>query len=295
MIARSSVHPPLCPRLLPWRSPSVLVIGFLLLCCSGGSRAFAQSHWQPLAPGLDVTVWDPGAACEDVPPSVVVRIDPERHRFSIYHYRDEGLGEPLMIHQWQQRTNAIVLFNAGLFREDYSYMGLLLKNGRSVGSKRHPQWQGLFVAEPITPGIKKARVIDLAVESFTEERPLYREAAQSLMLLDQGGEPRVRRSGKRAHQMVVGEDQDGRILLIRPAEAVALWELARCIRQRLPALVRAMAMDGGSSSDLLFGPGLLAQYSNGQDASRLTALVDGTGTNHIPLPSVIAVLPRSGY
>jgi uncharacterized protein YigE (DUF2233 family) len=278
----------------PVRGLSMLMLGLSLLCCAGCSQASAESlHWQPLASGLDVTVWDPGTSCgEDVPQSIMVRIDPERHRFSIHHYRDEGLGEPLMIHQWRERTNAIVLFNAGLFREDYSYIGLLLKNGRSVGSRRHPQWQGLFVAEPVASGIRKARVMDLAVESFTEERPVYREAAQSLMLLGQGGEPRVRRSGKRAHQMVVGEDQDGRIVLIRPGEAVPLWELARCIRERLPTLVRAMAMDGGSSSDLLLGPRLLAQFSNGQEVSRLAALVDGTGTNHIPLPSVIGVVPR---
>jgi uncharacterized protein YigE (DUF2233 family) len=278
-----------CRRLVPG-----LGLSFSLLCCGAYGQASAESvHWQPLAPGLDLAIWDPRTTCqEDVPQSIMVRIDPERHRFSIYHYRDEGLNEPLMIQQWQQRTNALLLFNAGLFREDYSYIGLLLKNGRSVGSRRHPQWQGLFVAEPVAPGIRKARVMDLSVESFTEDRPVYREAAQSLMLLGEGDQPRVRRSGKRAHQMVVGEDQDGRIVLIRPGEAVALWELAHCIRERLPSLVRAMAMDGGSSSDLLLGPRVLTQFFNGHDASRLAALVDGTGTSHIALPSVIGVLPR---
>jgi uncharacterized protein YigE (DUF2233 family) len=266
----------------------------VMLTCAGSGQALAQSpNWEPLSPGLELAVWEPGNECGgEVPSSAMLRIDPERHRFTIYYYRDEGLGAPLGIQEWQERTQATVLFNAGLFREDYSYLGLLLKDGRSLGSKRHPQWQGLFVAEPVAPGLKKARVMDLALEPFTEDHPAYREAAQSLMLLDQGGEPRVRRSGKRAHQMVVGEDRDGRIVLIRPGDPVALWELARCLRQRVPDMVRAMAMDGGSSSDLLLGPGVLKQISIGKDAGRFSALVDGSAPGHIALPAVIGVLPR---
>ena len=258
----------------------------------GGSPSPALS-WEKLSGGLDVAVWDPAEACDlNVPTAVVIRVDPERFRFATYHYRHEGLSDPLTIQQWEERTRAAVVFNAGLFREDYSYIGLLLKDGRSLGGKRHPQWQGLFAAEPVFPGLKKARVVDLAREEFPEDKPMYREAAQSLMLLDRSGQPRVRRTGKRAQQMVVGEDRDGRILLIKPADVVSLWDLAACLRQRLPEVVHAMAMDGGSSSDLLVGRGVLQQGSNGQGAAAWATLVDGSGRVHIPLPSVIGVLSR---
>jgi uncharacterized protein YigE (DUF2233 family) len=249
-------------------------------------------RWEPLSPGLDVAVWEPGSVCaSEVPPGVMIRVDPERFRFSIYHYRDEGLAAPLTIQEWQERTKAAVLFNAGLFREDFSYMGLLLKNGRPLGSKRHPQWQGLFVAEPVRPGLKKARVLDLAREEFPDEHPTYREAAQSLMLLDRTGQARVRRSGKRDYQMVVGEDREGKILLIRPADVVALWDLARCLRLALPEVVQAMAMDGGSSSELLLGSGLLKQAPN-REPKPWASMVEGSGVAHIALPSVIGVLSR---
>jgi uncharacterized protein YigE (DUF2233 family) len=246
-----------------------------------------------LAPGLEVTFWVPSEKCaNDVPLGVVVRVDPERFQFQVYHYRDEGLSGPLTIQEWQQRTHASILFNAGLFREDYSYMGLLLKGGRSLGTKRHPQWHGLFAAEPIAPGLRKARVLDLAREGFAEERPPYREAAQSLMLLDQTGQPRVRRSGKRDYQMVVAEDRQGRILLIRPGNVVALWELAQCLHESLPEVVQAMAMDGGSSSELFVGPGTLKRAPTGTASKSWSSLVDGSGVGHIPLPSVIGVLSR---
>lgn len=253
-----------------------------------------EVQWDHLAAGLDATLWAPGARCRDqVPPLAVVRVDPERYRFSTYHFRDEGLEAPPTIQQWEQRLGTAVLFNAGLFREDYSYLGLLYKNGRSLGGKRHPQWQGLFVAEPAEAGLRKARVMDLASEPFAPQSPAYREAAQSLMLVDRTGRPRVLQTGKRAHQTVVGEDGAGNILILKTGEAVTLWDLAVCLRDGFPLLVQAMAMDGGDSSDLLLDGALLGRRADrGGAAPAWARLVDGIGTAHIPLPAVIGIFPR---
>lgn len=251
--------------------------------------------WEPLAEGLAVAVWEPGPACDDeVSPLIAVRVDPERYRFVTYHYLDEKLPAPLTIKEWQRRTGAGLLFNAGLFRDDYSYMGLLLKDGRSLGSKRHAQWQGLFVAEPTVPGLRKARVMDLALEPWEMDKMAYREAAQSLMLLDRMGKPRVRQTGKRAHQTVVAEARDGFILLLKTTDTVALWELATCLRSGFPDIHQAMVMDGGASSDLLI-EGTLPEAGPAGGALSVQSfqdVVDGGGMRHIPLPAVIGLLPR---
>jgi uncharacterized protein YigE (DUF2233 family) len=247
--------------------------------------------WDQLLEGLTVTVWKPGARCQDeVPPLYVVQVDPERFRFSTHYFREEGLSDPPTIQEWQRRTHASVVVNAGLFREDYSYLGLLFKNGRSLGSKRHPQWQGLFAAEPVEPGLRKARVLDLMVDTFAEDQPVYREAAQSLMLLDRTGKPRVRPTVKRAQQTIIGEDGAGHILLMKTSGLVTLRALAECLRDEFPAVHHAMAMDGGDSSDLLIatelGPGP-------SEARPWSALVGGGQTSHIPLPAVIGIFPRA--
>ncbi|MEP6887470.1 MAG: phosphodiester glycosidase family protein [Nitrospirales bacterium] len=251
--------------------------------------------WEPLAEGLSVAVWEPGRACDDeVPPLIAVRVDPERYRFVTYHYLDEKLPAPLTIKEWQRRTGAGLLFNAGLFRDDYSYMGLLVKDGRSLGSKRHAQWQGLFVAEPTVPGLRKARVMDLALEPWEMDKMAYREAAQSLMLLDRMGKPRVRQTGKRAHQTIVAEARDGFILLLKTTDTVALWELATCLRSGFPDIHQAMVMDGGASSDLLIEGSLPEAGPPGGTPSvqSFQDVVDGGGMRHIPLPAVIGLLPR---
>lgn len=271
----------------------ILIAGF----CGGlsGGPAAQELSWDHPAEGLAVSLWEPASRCEEqVPALFVVKIDPDRFRFAIYHYRDEGFAAPVTIQEWHRYTGATVLFNAGLFREDYSYLGLLFKEGRSVGSKRHALWHGLFVAEPAEPGFRKARVLDLTIEPFSEERPAYREVAQSLMLLDRSGQPRVRRTDKRAHQTVVGEDEDGAILLIKTADTVGLWTLADCLHRGFPALRHAMAMDGGASSDLLIDGELLDRHRKSGTLPPWHPLVDGKGLSHIALPAVIGILPRDG-
>jgi uncharacterized protein YigE (DUF2233 family) len=269
--------------------PGVFTIG--LAAIAFGSISAQELAWDQLAEGLTVTVWKPGARCEDgVPPLYVVRVDPEHFRFGIHYFRDEGLSRPPTIREWQRRTHASVIVNAGLFREDYSYLGLLLKDGRSLGGRRHQQWQGLFVAEPVAPGQRKARVLDLMLDAFADDHPAYREAAQSLMLLDRTGKPRVRITGKRAQQTIVGEDGAGQILLVKTSGLVTLRALAECLRDEFPVVHHAMAMDGGDSSDLLIAAEL---WPNPTDARPWSALVGGSQMPHIPLPAVIGIFPRT--
>ncbi len=272
-------------------SVSVLILAcaatWLFSITPGATQA---PQWDTLQEGLVITIWQPNSACQDVPPLLMVSIDPERFRFAVYQYQDEGLPSPLTIQEWQQHTGMPLLFNAGLFREDFSYLGLLVKGGRLLAGKRHHAWQGLFVAEPVEPGVRKARVLDLAVDPFHEEHPVYREAAQSLMLFDRTGKPRVRVSAKRAYQTVVAEDAEGRILVIRPTDVVSLYGLAQCLRTGIPSLRHAMAMDGGSSSDLLLSSDLIRRAGG---SLPWQPHVDGTATRHIPLPAVIGVAHRT--
>lgn len=251
--------------------------------------AFAETaNWDRLADGLDVTVWTPGEVCAQVPPLYMMKIDPERFRFAVYHYRAEGLESPLTLGDWHQRTKALALFNAGLFMDDFSYLGLLYKDGKSLGGKRHGLWQGLFIAEPLAPGVKKARVLDLKHDAFDDDKPAYQEAAQSLMLLDRRGTLRVRQSGKAAQQTVVGENREGRLLVIMSKGEVPLWELAVCLRDGFREISHAMAMDGGTSSDVLIG----SELSGVRTGAMWQPLVDGMGLSHVPLPTVIGVFPR---
>ena len=255
----------------------------------------ADPAWERVIAGIMVALWNPAPACPEIPPFLMLEIDPDRFQFSVHQFRDAGLATPPTIVDWQRQTGGYVLFNAGLFREDYSYLGLLMTEGRSLGSKRHHSWQGVFVAEPTEPAQRKARVLDLAFDTLpTESRQFsYQEAAQSLMLLDRTGKPRVRPTGKRAHQTIVAEDAVGKILILKSAGPAPLYGLAECLRDAHPNIKQAMAMDGGSSSDVIASPELLSLIPDLGTKQEWRSLLEGHATHHIGLPAVIAVRPRT--
>ena len=278
---------------LPRTTVTQFFLGLLFLMFSGLSTATAQDlSGDRLGDGLSISVWNPHPQCPDVAPLIAVDVDPDRYRFIVHYYQQEGLSDPLDIRQWQERTGHDLVFNAGLFRENYAYLGLLYGNGRSLGSKRHSTWQGLFVAEPAEAGSRRARVLDLTFDAFDEQHVPYREAAQSLMLLDRTGKIRVRQTGKRAHQTLVAEQGNGHLLVLKTTEVVSLHALGECLRDAFPSLRQVMAMDGGSSSDVAVSPSLRQATTTMAGFHSWIPLLEGSTTIHIGLPAVIGISPR---
>jgi uncharacterized protein YigE (DUF2233 family) len=257
------------------------------------AAAFPQTlSWEQLTEGLAVAIWHPQGQCPEVPSFLVIDIDPQRYRFAVHSYRSDGFSTPPDIHQWQERTGHELIFNAGLFREDYSYLGLLYAKGRSLSGKRHATWMGLFVAEPVDSASPPAQVLDLTVDPFDEQRPTYHEAAQSLMLFDRAGSMRVRQSGKRSQQTVVSEQSNGHIWLLKSTDAVSLYAIGHCLQETFPEIRQAMAMDGGSSSDVALSARRRQAAGKSGGSHSWLSLLDDSSTVHIGLPAVIGISLR---
>jgi uncharacterized protein YigE (DUF2233 family) len=271
--------------------PAFMLLGILFLGSWG--LASAQSiAWDRPAEGLGLGVWNPPPVCRDVPQLVVAEIDPVRYRFSVHYFRNELFGAPPDILEWQKRTGHDLIFNAGLFRENFSYLGLLYGGGKSLGGKRHASWMGLFVAEPTVTGGPMAGILDLSVDLFDEQRPPYDEAAQSLMLLDRTGTVRVKQTSKQSQQTIIAEQHDGRVVVMKTTEVASLHAIGQCLHVAYPAIRQAMAMDGGSSSDLSMSPALRQAIEKTAGVHSWTVLVDANSTGHIGLPAVIGISPR---
>lgn len=288
MVQDNSVH---------WSIPvAQFLLGLIVVMFSGPSTTMAQTLAEDqLGDGLSISVWNPRTQCPDVAPLVAVEIDPDRYRFTVHYYQQDGFSDPLDIRQWQERTGHDLVFNAGLFRENYAYLGLLYGNGRSLGSKRHVTWLGLFVAEPAENHSRRARVLDLTYDTFDERQPPYREVAQSLMLLDRTGKIRVRQTGKRAHQTLVAEEGNGHLVVLKTTEVVSLHALGECLRDAFPSLRQVMAMDGGSSSDVAVSPSLRQAMSKMAGVHTGIPLLEGITTAHVGLPAVIGISPRRDH
>ncbi|BCA55378.1 conserved exported protein of unknown function [Nitrospira sp. KM1] len=273
---------------------SLFFCAWISVACSGSVGWAGPIVWDRIADGLAVSLWTP-ESCPAVPPMVAIEIDPDRYRFSVHQYQNERLDVPPDIHEWQARTGHDLVFNAGLFRENFSYLGLLYANGRSLGGKPHTTWMGLFTAEPTNPDAARARIFDLTVDSFDERRVPYREAAQSLMLLDEGGTVRVKRTGKQAQQTIVAEQRNGKIMLLKTTQPAALYEIGQCLREGMFTIRRAMAMDGGSSSDVALAAPLHRIGKTTAGGEHWMPFLDDQRAGHIGLPAVIGITPRHAH
>jgi len=112
------------------------------------------------------------------------------------------------------------------------------------------------------------------------------------MLLDHRGNIRVRQTGKRAYQTIVAETTNGHILIFKSRDLMTLYDIGQCLRDTVPSVRLAMAMDGGSSSDVLVSESLWQKERHTEDHMPWKMLFGGVGGAHIPLPTVIGVSSR---
>ena len=134
-------------------------------------------------------------------------------------------------------------------------------------------------------------MLDLRYTAYDPQRSPYRQAAQSLMLLDRFGQIRVRRSARVAHRTAVAQDRKNRILFIVTLGGHTLWELADFLNKSRLGLREVMCMDGGQESQLVVNlPGFQYSHFGGPSTSPQILLPWPAP----PLPAALAVFARKG-
>lgn len=272
---------------------------FVLLLVGAAFGSVPLGRWQRLEPGLELMRWwipaydstTGGGYCRMGAPFVdVLRIDPNRYRFEVYYYTQLDT-VPLTIEEWQSRTGARAVFNAGQYYPDLSYMGLLVSGKERFGKRLHPLWQGLFVAEPDRNGLPKARIIDLKYSRFSPDSTPYTRIAQSFMLFDGTGKKRVKKSDWVANRTAVAEDDKGRIVVLVSEGGLTLWSFADLLQKSRLNLVKAMSMDGGYESALAVKTDKFSHLVFGQWETNDYGDISLPGIK-MGLPAVIAVFRR---
>lgn len=271
------------PLAFLWLAP--VVLGAVLIAAGRGGGG---PRWRALGPGLEFATLRGEPYCRRGSSDIaVLRLDPARARLRVLHYTLQPDRTPLSIVEWQRRTGALAVFNAGQYYPDLSYMGLLVCDGEAVSARLHPRFKAALVAGP-ADGRRAARVLDLNREHLDPAAPGWRHVAQSFMLFDGRGRPRVRKTDLVANRTVVAEDRRGRLLVITSEGGYTLWDLARLLQRAPLALTHAMSMDGGWEAELCVSAGRFRYASFGRwrgDGD----VPDAPGAK-VPLPAVIAVM-----
>jgi hypothetical protein len=204
------------------------------------------TRWRELAPGLEFTTVSGEPWCRLGSTSVaVVRVDPKRARLRVRSVAQDQPPRLLTVLDWLERTRATVVFNAGQYYPDFSYMGLLVCDGDTISARPHAGFQAALVADS-----GRAAVLDLA------RTPLSRggrwgQVAQSFMLFDREGGVRVKHTARIANRTAVGEDEHGWIVVCVSEGGYTLADFAEVLRRAPLHLTHAMSMDGGLESELV--------------------------------------------
>lgn len=274
----------------------ILLLIVVLALTAGPVAAGESSHkpliWRQLQPGVSFTRAEATRYCRMGEPFIgVVRLDPERVRFKVFHMSDEEKPRPLVIEEWRRKTGAWIMFNPGQYDERGAHLGLLIRDGANIGTGLLSVWKGIFVAEPVNPALPKAILIDLAYTKFNPSTTQYTQAVQSFMLLDHQGRKRVRRSDWKANRTVLAMDQAGRIVVLCTEGAYTLWELASWLQESDLGIVKAMSLDGGHAAELVIHINDFSYSTYGQ------WVTNDFGNLSLPgfkatLPAVVGVFPR---
>lgn len=268
-----------------WLLPLVAIVGAYVLFQSARGL-----HWRTLAPGVEFAVLRGDPWCRQGSSQVaVLRLDPAHLDIAVRHWAPRDAGHPPTIVEWQRRTGALAVFNAGQFYPGYEYMGLLVSGGRTVSRRPHPGYRAALVADPVR-GPRSAHVLDLDRTPLDPDSLAWRQVAQSFMLFDRTRGLRVRRSTRVANRTVVAEGEDGRLFVVVSEGGYTLADFAEWLRGSSLRLTHAMSMDGGLEAELVVAARDF-RYATFGEWDGLERAPSAPGAR-APLPAVITVHAR---
>ena len=273
---------------------SIILICWVCLLAPLTAGAAGLSHtvpqWQTLGRGLsfaEVDVLREGEVTEVVASLAVVKIDPATNAFRVFHQA------PQSITQWQQQLQAPIVFNASFYGSTHQPVGLIMADGRAIGSANNRQMRGMFVAEPkgISPDLPRATILDLQATPVNPQTLPWTQGVQSFpLLLDYKGNIRVRDSGKRANRTVIATDRVGNILVFNTSNRFfTLRELAQFLKNSKFGIDSALNLDGGTEAQLLIKTKDLEFFSPPSWENSLGSILD---QKIYWLPTVVGVFPR---
>lgn len=200
------------------------------------------------------------------------RVDPHKMRLDVITATsDRPRGES--IKSMAQRTHALVAVNGGFFTPEHKSIGLVITSGKQVNPLHRTSWWSIFAVKngqaSIIPPWQVGNRFDYDMALQAGPR-----------LVTDGRIPKLKEDEPNA-RTAVGIARDGKVIIVATdGDGLTMKELAFVMMQNnfIGGLwcIDAMALDGGSSTQL---------YAR---AGNLTLSVNGLTT----IPNALAVFPR---
>ena len=246
---------------------------------SPGPRSAAVSNWD----GSPWPAWGfPAAQVQ------VLRVDPRRWELTLHGLpRGESVG--YTAREWSRREGLVAAINAGMYQADYrTHSGYMRADG-TVFSRGTNGYLSAAAFDPVDPEDPPFRIFDLDDEPLAAVLRRYRRVVQNLRLVKRPGENRWSAQERRWSEAALGEDREGRALLIFCGTPLPLDRLIEALLSLPLGLVAAQHLEGGAQAQLFVAAGGQAvELSGGYEGVFPAPDPDRPAR---PIPNVIGVGP----
>ena len=265
----------------------------LLLLLLLAAPAWAAGPWQSWRPGLEEARF----ALEESGPAprpllVVLRVDPARLALRLLCAGQVG-GKARTASQWAAEFGLVAVINAGMFQEDQlTSVGLLLNGGYANNPRPAPGQNALLAFNPLappSPGLAPVRLFDLTQIPLAKIGARYASLIQGYRLFTPGGKSLWRREDQRWSSALLGQDRQGRVLLMICREVYPMPKLVARLLELPLGLQAAMYLEGGPEATLYAREGERELCVVGSFGSRPEQTQ--ANTKQWALPNVIGVVP----
>jgi hypothetical protein len=266
------------------------VLGAVLLHAATAAGA-ADGAWAALGAGLELGRFTlPGLG----PPEAelhVLRVDPRRWELTLHGLPSDDESGGHTAREWARREGLAAAINAGMYQEDYrTHAGYLSADG-TVLSRGVNGYLSAAAFAPVQANDPPFRIFDLDEEPLASVLPRYRRLVQNLRLIKRPGEKRWDPQERRWSEAALGEDREGRVLLLFCGTPLPLDRLIDALLALPLGIVAAQHLEGGSQAQLFVSAGgrsleLVGGYEGAFPAP------DPNRTAR-PIPNVIGVRARA--
>ncbi|HOD65092.1 MAG TPA: phosphodiester glycosidase family protein [candidate division Zixibacteria bacterium] len=275
------------------------VIGSIgLVCVLAGALGRADAPFAVLAPGLEMATFTPdhrGAVrspmSRDRTGVTILRIDPAQYEFCLLAQSNGDAPTNLSVAEWARRHHLVVALNAGMYNLDQrSHVGYM-KVGDHINCRFPNPYQSAAAFGPRSDSLPPFRIYDLDEDSLRGLAASYTYVMQNLRLIKRPAENRWQPQDKRWRGLALGEDTQGRALVILTRSAWSMYDLNEFLLSLPIGIVAAQHLEGGSEAQLFVRT---ADTTFAIVGSYDTSLDDDDGQwAGWPVPNVIGIAPKT--
>jgi hypothetical protein len=180
--------------------------------------------------------------------------------------------------------------NAGMFLDDMKTHVGYMKSGSYVNSGKVNSYRSVAAFNATREGLPPFRLFDLDADSLTAITRDYSCVVQNLRLIKHPGSNCWSEQEKRWSEAALGEDSQGRMLMIFSRTAYSMHDLNDLLLSMPIGLVAAQHLEGGPEAQLFLTAGsiemeLVGSFETGFNSNYGNAIA-------WPIPNVIGIVPK---